>query len=226
MSNRNEINSNTYNDVYMTRHSARADRDNLKWKPLPGHARDDTELSVNGEQATRELAQRFQDLPVAHIVSSPFYRCLQTMEPIALAKGISIKVEPGICEVLSTFPPGFWDTPRLLETNIPIDTSYEPIVPRNKLTREFSDGQAAERAQRAATAIRETLDGPILFCGHGASCLGIGQAFGTGGYVGYSSFSHFRLHEKDGHCSWKTVEFGDVSHLSKKLRRQSLDSAW
>eukprot|EP00980_Cylindrotheca_fusiformis_P007660 scaffold1605_cov141-Cylindrotheca_fusiformis.AAC.23 len=209
-------------DVYMTRHSARADKDSPNWKPLPGHAYDDTECSPGGNQASQELATRFQSLEVAHIISSPFYRCLETVAPIASLKGIKIKVEPGLCEVLTDFPPGFRDISTLLQSFPTLDQEYQPIMTREQLSQEYGDQSAALRSKRVSRILRERLNGPILFCGHGASCLGIGEAFGGSGYVGYSSLSHFSF---DGQ-QWSVRKMGDVSHLSKKLRSQSISSAW
>lgn len=154
------------------------------------------------------------------------------MAPIAAAKGLSVKVEPGLCEVLTTFPPGFWDTPRFLaaagigsdnDEKIPIDLTYQPVMTRQDLQTEFHDGQAAHRARDFALQLRVQLDGPILLCGHGASCLGMAQAFGAQGYVGYASISQFRKDQNGG--AWQVVQFGDVSHLDE-LQRQALDSAW
>ena len=218
--------TNNNNHVYMTRHSARADRDVSGWKPLPGRKRDDTEISPGGKIASEELAARLGNTPIAHIVSSPFYRCLETVAPIAAAKGILIKVEPGICEILSTFPPGFWETEKLA-MEFPIDKEYQPVVKRQDLRRECEDDQAANRSQTVATTLRKSLEGPILFCGHGASCLGIASAFGARGYVGYSSLSHFQPTRAGmNETQWRVLTFGDVSHLSADLRQQSLDSAW
>lgn len=216
-------NNNCNNDVYMTRHSARADKAR-NWKPLSGFSRVDTECSVQGDQASQELATFLSQTQLSHIVSSPFYRCIQTVAPIAKCLGIKIKVEIGICEILSTFPPGFQETSQLAQMfgdNI-IDLDYQPILQRNQLSPESSDSTAAERAGNVAQKVRESLDGPILFCGHGASCLGIGQAFGGSGYVGYTSISHFAFH--DNH--WSVMKMGDVSHLSEKIRNESLNSAW
>lgn len=207
----------------MTRHSARADKENPNWKPLPGHAYDDTECSQGGNQASQELAEVFRDVDVAHIISSPFHRCLETVAPIASLKNIKIKVEPGICEVLMTFPPGFQTMDKLVQRfyNL-LDVHYQPVMTREQLCEEHSDRSAASRSKQVAIVLREQLDGPILFCGHGASCLGIGEVFGGAGYVGYSSLSHF---SNNGN-GWSVQKMGDVSHLSKKLRNQSLSSAW
>ena len=211
----------------MTRHSARVDREgNGIWEPLPGHSRDDAHLSHGGVQASQQLATRFENVSISHIVSSPFLRCIQTVAPIAKAKGIRIKVEPGICEVLNAqYPPGFWSAEQLAkdDAGFPIDVDYEPVLTKSQLRRERGDGEAARRSSRVVTTIRNTLEGPILFCGHGASCLGIAEAFGDFGYVGYSSFSHYVL---SGDNKWKVKVSGDVSHLSNELRKQSLESAW
>ena len=57
-------------NVYMTRHSARADNSDALWKPLPGPSMDDTHLSKDGEQqAIIELANKFDSIEVGHIVS-------------------------------------------------------------------------------------------------------------------------------------------------------------
>jgi len=214
--------ANINRDVYMVRHSARVDSEGGGWTPLSGHSRDDAHLSAGGMQASLELAERFKSIPIAHIVSSPYIRCLQTVAPIAAAKNIPIKIEPGICEVLNgQYPPGFKSTEQLAH-EFPIDADYTPVMQKHDLKREWSDGDAADRSRLVATNTRNTLDGPILFCGHGASCLGIAEAFGDSGYVGYSSFSHYVL---DG-GKWKVKASGDVSHLSEKLRKQSLASAW
>ena len=102
-----------------------------------------------------------------------------------------------------------------------VDTSYRPVVNPSSLHSEYGDGQAAHRASAAASAVREALDGRILFVGHGASCLGLVEAFGGGGYVGYCSLSHFRL----AGSRWQTVgRQGDVAHLSDK--QTSLSSAF
>lgn len=145
--------------------------------------------------------------------------------PIAHAKKILIKVEPGICEVLNgQYPPRF-QSAKQLAVDFPIDLDYQPVMTKQELKREWSDDDAADHSFRVAIAIRNTLNGSILFCEHGASCLGIAQAFGGCGYVGYSSFSHYAILE--GNNRWITQHRpGDVSHLSDKLRKQSLNSAW
>ena len=52
-----------------------------------------------------------------------------------------------------------------------LDASYAPVMSRSDLKAEYG--------------------GRILFVGHGASCLGIVEAFDGSGYVEYSSPTHF-----------------------------------
>mmetsp|Transcript_4829 Transcript_4829/g.13323 ORF Transcript_4829/g.13323 Transcript_4829/m.13323 type:complete len:218 (-) Transcript_4829:171-824(-) len=213
-------------DVFLTRHGARIDKEDSSWLRKAGHLRcDDPHLSAGGEQGAAELAARLKEIhtetPVSHIVSSPFVRCIETARPVAEALGLQIKVEPGICEVLSTFPPGFLDAKQLQEQFEAVDTLYEPVVASEHLSAEYGDGQAARRAAQAARAVRERLDGRILFVGHGASCLGIAEAFGGVGYVGYTSLSHFTARGGE----WRQLgHLGDVAHLSDQ--RTALASAF
>ncbi|CAK9084135.1 unnamed protein product [Durusdinium trenchii] len=211
-------------DVFLTRHGARIDKEDRHWLAKAGHGRrDDPQLSAAGHLGAAELAAKCAELheerPFAHIISSPFVRCIETAVPVAQRLGLPIKVEPGICEILQVFPPGFLDAEDLEKQFKCIDLSYEPHTLRGALRGEASDGQAAQRAARTALALREKLPGRILFVGHGASCLGIASAFGRDDYVGYTSLSHFVF---DG--TWKVQSFGVVDHLSDK--ETSLRSAW
>mmetsp|Transcript_61950 Transcript_61950/g.135486 ORF Transcript_61950/g.135486 Transcript_61950/m.135486 type:complete len:230 (+) Transcript_61950:65-754(+) len=214
--------------IFMTRHGARIDKEDRNWLSKAGHRRhDDPHLSSAGELASRELAAKLQTMqreaPLSHIVSSPFLRCVQTAQPIAEALGIPIKLEPGICEVLTIFPPNFLEPDELAKLCPNIDLTYEPSVSRRDLRQEYGDGQAARRAGAAASQVQQRLRGNILFVGHGASCLGIAEAFGGDGYVGYTSLSEFRRSSKTGR--WQPFgRFGDVSHLSDP--ETSLNSAF
>eukprot|EP01062_Namystynia_karyoxenos_P004814 TRINITY_DN11698_c0_g1_i1.p2 TRINITY_DN11698_c0_g1~~TRINITY_DN11698_c0_g1_i1.p2 ORF type:complete len:176 (+),score=51.60 TRINITY_DN11698_c0_g1_i1:238-765(+) len=156
-----------------------------------------------------------------HVVSSPFVRCVQTAAPVATALGTTIKIEPGICEVLSTFPPGLLSDEELRARFPLVDPAYTPVVPRTQLRRECGDSQAAQRAAAAALELRRRLRGPMLLVGHGASCLGCVRAFGGSGYVGYCSLTRFAP-SGDGWVCIGTP--GDCSHLTDA--ESALASAW
>ncbi|KAL7482786.1 hypothetical protein ACHAW6_008451 [Cyclotella cf. meneghiniana] len=215
-------------NIYLTRHGARIDTDDPDWLKKCLHNRaDDPHLSSAGRLSALELARalsRSQQSGVCqlkHIVSSPYTRCVETAHIVAEMANITVKIEPGIAEVNSTPNPKFLDACELREQFPLIDTSYSPVMTREDLSLEYSDGACAARSATTALQVRENLAGTILFVGHGASCLGIAGAFGQRGYVGYSSLTHFV--QRYGKWELDGV-LGDVSHLSDK--RTSLDSAW
>lgn len=216
--------------VYLTRHGARIDTEDPRWLDRCSHNRsDDPHLSRAGYASASELAkalhrvQKSGECQLMHIVSSPYIRCVETANAVAEALDLSIKIEPGIAEVNSARNPGFLDASELKKQFPNIDTTYVPVMRKDDLIIEYSDGACSRRSSSSAKQVRDNLNGDILFVGHGASCLGIAGAFGYGGYVGYSSLTHFVKRSKND--KW-TLEgkFGDVSHLSDK--QTSLDSAW
>jgi len=85
------------------------------WVNPTGLARDPP-LAVFGETQAKELAAHFLTLPVEErptaIFSSPFYRCLQTAKPTAVALGLPLYVEHGIAEWYSPVKPGTGLHPR------------------------------------------------------------------------------------------------------------------
>ena len=224
--------------VYLTRHGARIDNEDHRWLSNCSHKRhDDPHLSPAGNVGADELARRMKDLQheegwkTLHIISSPYIRCIETANAVAQILETTIKVEVGIAEVNSSHNPGFLDATELKQQFPLVDTSYAPAIQREELGLEYSDGACAQRSSKAARIVADRLmDGeknedessPILFVGHGASCLGIAGQFGRSGYVGYTSLSKFTRDEDS--ARWKCDYFGNVEHLSDK--QTSLNSAW
>ena len=131
---------NMPSDVYVTRHAQRADK-SRNWTPLAGHSVEDCELSTEGEEASLQLTKKFEGIELSHIVSSPFLRCIQTVLPLAIAKGIEIKIEPGIGEVECK---EFWNATRLAsEKKFPVDLNFKPVLSRDDLGPEWGDSAAA-----------------------------------------------------------------------------------
>lgn len=217
--------------VFVTRHGARIDNgqdSDRHWLQKAGHGRrNDAHLSKSGHEAASELAaelvriHRRDGIHVDHIVSSPFVRCIETANAVAQALNVKIKVEPGIAEVGSSSSQMASQTE--VQEQFPlVDVNYRPVMTRQALPKsEWSDGAAARRSAAVAKNVQSRLGGTILFVGHGASCLGLVQAFGAQGYVGYCSLTHFQL--VDG--KWRLVgPLGNVSHLGDP--QTALDSAW
>ncbi|KAJ7597083.1 phosphoglycerate mutase-like protein [Mycena floridula] len=94
--------------IYLARHGFRLNWVTSNWKSETGLARDPPLASYGVSQA-QELADYFVSLPEDErptaIFSSPYYRCLQTSQPVARALGIPIFVEHGISEWYSPVAP-------------------------------------------------------------------------------------------------------------------------
>jgi probable phosphomutase (TIGR03848 family) len=55
-------------------------------------------LTERGREQAAQLADRFADLPVARVVSSPLERCLETAVPLAAAVGVEVTVDDDLQE--------------------------------------------------------------------------------------------------------------------------------
>ena len=72
--------------VHVVRHAQAGDRN--RWNG-PDEARP---LTKAGRRQAGRLAERFADEPFLQLLSSPFARCVQTFEPLAVAR--SLRIEP------------------------------------------------------------------------------------------------------------------------------------
>jgi 8-oxo-dGTP diphosphatase len=55
-------------------------------------------LSNKGQKQAKDLVTVFEAYPIAGIFSSPFLRCLQTVEPLAKAHRITVKTSSSLAE--------------------------------------------------------------------------------------------------------------------------------
>lgn len=55
-------------------------------------------LDKKGQRQARGLAEALAVYPISRICSSPYTRCLQTVEPLSKKLGLSIDVEPSLAE--------------------------------------------------------------------------------------------------------------------------------
>ncbi|KAI5898340.1 PGAM-domain-containing protein [Schizophyllum commune H4-8] len=101
--------------IYIVRHGFRLSWITNNWKSETGLPRD-TPLAAYGVTQAEETARYFASLPEDErptlIFSSPYYRCLQTVQPIAKALGLPIYVEHGLAEWYSPARPGSGLHPR------------------------------------------------------------------------------------------------------------------
>ncbi|KAJ7492572.1 histidine phosphatase superfamily [Mycena latifolia] len=101
--------------IYIARHGFRMNWINSTWKSETGLPRDPP-LAAFGVTQAQELAAYFLSLPEDQrptaIFSSPYYRCLQTVNPVSAALGVPIYVEHGISEWYSPVAEGTGLHPR------------------------------------------------------------------------------------------------------------------
>ena len=78
--------------LYLVRHAKAGSRG--RWEG-PDEARP---LSEAGWAQARKLVERFADVPVSHLLSSPYLRCRQTLEPLAQDADVVVEVAPPLAE--------------------------------------------------------------------------------------------------------------------------------
>jgi broad specificity phosphatase PhoE len=121
--------------VYVLRHAHRFDFEmsRSEWHELAQRSTDPP-LSALGQSQASEVGEFFEQLrdeSIAHVLSSPYQRCIQTAHPIASALDTTIKVDLGLQEI----PPSFFRGPEQRHLNrvvadVPLEerANYFPLV--------------------------------------------------------------------------------------------------
>jgi 8-oxo-dGTP diphosphatase len=90
--------------IYLVRHAKAGD-------PLTWEGDDRVRpLTKKGRRQAEHLAERFAGIDVPVVVSSPYLRCVQTVEPVARAKGLQV-----IPDEMLAYAGSFVDVIELLE---------------------------------------------------------------------------------------------------------------
>ncbi|VDL77914.1 unnamed protein product [Nippostrongylus brasiliensis] len=205
--------------IWIVRGAEREDNINDNWRDLPdahGLTSDNSLLSSRGREQSREIAHRFHDVKLHHVISSPFDRTMETASIIVADKNLLIKPEPGLCEVLCEceHPPGFMDNVELKKKYHAVDTEYEPCYEKKTLPEEkYGHRSCVERVRSTLRHITENYDGDLLLVSHSAPIAAIHQICGYSfKYVGQATVTKFV--EDDDHI--KLEYSADASHLSQK----------
>ncbi|PPR06900.1 hypothetical protein CVT24_011590 [Panaeolus cyanescens] len=178
--------------IYIARHGFRLNWISSTWQSPTGLARDPP-LTAYGETQAQELAQYFLSCPDDErptvIFSSPYYRCLQTSQPLAKALGIPIYVEHGIAEWYSPVTPGTGLHPRpgsteSLRSFFPeVDPSWQTIYypTRKGETVEEVHDRTDTFASAFVDALAQRLPGDkqkrILLVTHAATVIALARTF-------------------------------------------------
>jgi len=78
--------------LYVVRHAKAGIR--AAWSGLD----EERPLTRRGRKQARRLVERFQGLEIQRILSSPFLRCVQTVEPLGEARGLAVEAIPELRE--------------------------------------------------------------------------------------------------------------------------------
>ncbi|KAI4183882.1 MAG: hypothetical protein L6R41_005126 [Letrouitia leprolyta] len=158
--------------------------------PSPTNIPNDPPLAAYGVQQSRDLATALVTLnpPIEIIYSSPFYRCLETIEPTAevLGETIKVKVDNGIGEFYgpATFHHPSPASLHLLSAEffpaLKIDPKYTPSLippPSGETIAQLHDRVACALNHIITSADAETegQDTAILICTHAATLIAIGR---------------------------------------------------
>ncbi|KAI0257636.1 histidine phosphatase superfamily [Lactifluus subvellereus] len=182
----------TLETIYILRHGFRLNWVTTNWTSATGLPRDPP-LAAFGEDQAKEVADYFLSLPEDQrptaIFSSPYYRCLQTSKPTAIALGIPIYAEHGIGEWYSPVEPGTGLHPRpssasALKAHFPeIDDSWSSVWYPSRRGEDldavhdrlagFVSAFVPEVRRRFAAAPHKR----ILFVGHAATVIALARSF-------------------------------------------------
>ncbi|KAL8642523.1 MAG: hypothetical protein Q9228_000787 [Teloschistes exilis] len=157
--------------------------------PSPTGIPSDPPLASYGVQQSHELAEALTRLDpgIDHVYSSPFYRCLQTVQPAIerLGSGVKARLDNGIGEWYGAahFDHPSPAPPAVLSSLFPscIDETYEPsiIPPRSGETIEQLHDRVAQALTHIiarADAENPSSDDSILLCTHAATLIAISRA--------------------------------------------------
>lgn len=176
--------------IYICRHGFRMNWVGGETFWPTGRPRDPV-LTAHGQNQAQALAEYMAALPEGErpelIVSSPYYRCLQTAAPTAKRLGIPMVCEPGVAE---WFPPapkhtGLHPAPASAATmQHHVPSLGAPAIAWSPLLYPDSAGESQQALHARAHAILRLIQHRcthlgyrrILICSHAATLIALGRA--------------------------------------------------
>ena len=146
--------------VYLVRHGLTAQTGRLLYGRTPG-----VDLDHRGRAQAEQLVARFEGVRVTAVYSSPLERCVQTVEPLAATRRLSVRQDAGLLEMDA----GAW-TGRTLR-QLRRAKAWE-TVQRSPSAFAFPGGEAFPDAQARAVATIERIArrhrrGAVVVATHG-----------------------------------------------------------
>ncbi|ORX91276.1 phosphoglycerate mutase-like protein [Basidiobolus meristosporus CBS 931.73] len=213
--------------IYVTRHGFRQDwvTENALSPTKLSH---DPPLAERGLQQAQELSGRLAGEKIDAVYCSPFYRCLQTITPVADKNDCPINVEYGMSEWYGLEyekyqPPASIDE---LKKYFPrINTAYSSIVPLPEGKETTQD--CHERSKTLIKKLVATLDKDpaqpktVLLTGHAASVITTGRAIldDPDVYIHASTASLSKYTRDPATNKWTLALNGSTDYLSHGIQR-------
>ncbi|MEK5428740.1 histidine phosphatase family protein [Cytobacillus sp. FSL R7-0680] len=161
----------------------------------------DAELTTTGQQQAEELKAFLQDMPIDRILSSPFLRATQTIEPLAENIGVTVEVDKRLSErVLSTTSLDDWQD-KLKATFDDVDLYFAGGE---------SSRQAMDRISQVVEEIRSSEAERTIIVAHGNIIALLLKQY----------------HASFGFDEWKELSNPDVYRLREKPRGFSVERIW
>ncbi|CAO1615886.1 unnamed protein product [Sympodiomycopsis kandeliae] len=174
---------------YVTRHGHRMQWRGNELNLSPTGRPRDPVLTAHGVDQVKQMAQWFKELPKEQqpqmIVSSPYYRCVQTAGPTAEALDLDIHIEPGLSE---WFPPanagtGKHPVPMRAATVSQYAPRVAPVSAWSPLVYPLRRGETIEeihwRTRRVAQLIEDRCRSrgitKVLLVSHAATIIAFGR---------------------------------------------------
>jgi 8-oxo-dGTP diphosphatase len=89
---RSVVGMRTRAPVYVVRHAKAGSRQGWPYRD------EDRPITRRGRRQARRLVERFRGVEIGRIASSPFARCVQTVEPLARSRGLEIETADELAE--------------------------------------------------------------------------------------------------------------------------------
>ncbi|KAF6767524.1 Histidine phosphatase superfamily, clade-1 [Kalmanozyma brasiliensis GHG001] len=224
--------------IYICRHGFRMSWIGAENFPTTNRPRDPI-LTAHGQSQARHLASYLSSLPESErpqlIVSSPYYRCLQTSLPSVSALGLELVAEPGLAEWFPTAVAGTGPHPTpapaaYMKEYIPeLSLSWSPLLHPDPAGETISQLHARARTvlDRIQTRCAELGISRVLLCSHAATIIAMGRVLlddDADGrrtkFVGAGTASLSKYTRRDGGQGWTQELNGDASFLPGGVERE------
>lgn len=204
----------------------------------------DTPLSSHGLDQAQQLSGflSHQDPPIARIYSSPWYRCIQTVEPLATSLGLEIIPEPGLGEwygLNRTDDPRPATSSELQNFYPGIDTDHQTIFTPDP-TGESIEQLYARSAYVLSNLIQALDEDPaqpesVLLCTHAASLVAFSRVLAGNipedpantDFIAYTScVTRFERHNPVPVHVLKAPSTGEVARNGVRKTDKALGGEW